>query len=532
MRLSHLLVILLLLQVLPLAEASSPSVVQPELRYDCSIGDDGSGRISAVFRDTRTTGLTVFWMLVPKNESEYRTAVVVGDVVGSEIGPANIPGGGGYVFYSNLTIKYRGPLEFSVNWNMSYASLIVEPDALFFSPAIGFSPGVRTEFTVTLPRSTTKTSEFSQRPVSQTGTTFVFLPVNHDRIGIAFQVSGSAQNRLIESSRFQFRVPKRYEDIGSRLLSFYENASRVLDTLFNTSLSSVKVEFFVPSALEDISTGGFVPITSAYRLGTIYLNIFYVRTEKGYMEAIAAHELVHHYLATLGIAPDVLWFHEGMANYVGIKVSELSGLGGAGLAESLIQEASALPNSNRSFVLSWKVGHSDPDYTLYQHYAAAYNLTATIAQRLSSSRDRVIEGQSFFTALFTNMRRLSTRITDNEQLTRIIYASANFSKDAFSVLMSVGLRVRPMLAVPDRTLSNLGSVGPCFLYLLLEGPVNSAVETAASRDISTALTMMNEADDFLANFNTSLLVLLLLSGVAMILVVQRRVERPRPEPIP
>jgi hypothetical protein len=531
MRWPYLLLMMLMLLELPCLEAAAPAVLSPVLKYDCVVGNDGSASLSAAFGDSRATGSEIFWMLVPKNESEYRTTVISGDVNGMQITAAYMPGGGEYVFYSNLSVQYVGPLEFNVKWNISYAALIVEPDALFFSPAIASSPGTQMEFRVVLPSTMTQVTQTSDAPISRENTTLVFSPTNHDRIGISFKVSGSSANTLVESSHFQFDVPERYESIAERLLAFYENASRTLDLLFNTSLSSVKIEFFVPASLEDLSTAGFTPIESAYRLGTIFLNIFYVRTETGYMEAIAAHELVHHYLAVSGISPDVLWFHEGMANYIGIKISELSGLGGASMIDGLMQAASSLTDGNYTFIFSWTPVHSDQRYTLYQHYAVAYWLTSTLAQEFSTPSDRFIQGQAFFTSLFTNIRRLSMKISDDDTLARMMYASANFSKAAFATLVSLGFNVKPVFVPVNESTSQLGSVTTYLLTLVLGKPIDSALEIAASSDISTALTMMSEASDFFANFDTSLLILLLLIGTAMIMMLQKEDGNPVQPPV-
>ena len=528
MRRLYLLLVILVLVELPFLEMSAAPAPDPELRYNCVVRNDGSASLSALFTDAGATGPETFWMLVPNNESEYKTTVISGNVNGMQVTDAYIPGGGEYVFYSNLSVQYVGPIEFSVAWNISYAALIVEPDALFFSPAIASSPGTRMEFRVVLPNITTQVTETSDVPTSKVNTTLVFAPSNHDRIGISFRVSGSSSNKLIGSPPFQFDVPERYEDIAERLLTFYENASNVLNMLFNMSLSSVRVEFFVPQSLEDISTAGFTPIESAYRLGTIFINIFYVRTEKGYLEAIAAHELVHHYLAVSGVSSDLLWFHEGMANYVGIKISELSGLGGASMVDSLMQASSGLTGGNHTFVFSWTPSHSDQRYTLYEHYAVAYWLTSTLAQDFSTPSDRFIQGQAFFTSLFTNMRHLSSETSSNDQLAELMYASANFSKVAFATLTSLGFNVKPVFVLASEPTSQLSSVTVYLLSLVLEKPVNSAIQAAASSNMSTALTIMNEAGDFFTNFNSSLLVLLLLLVAAAITMLQKYHEPPPP----
>lgn len=167
MRWPCLLLMVLVLLELPCLEASAPAVLGPELRYDCVVGNDGSASLSAVFGDAGAIGPQTFWMLVPKNESEYGTTVISGDVNGMQITGAYMPGGGEYVFYSNLSVQYVGPLEFNVKWNVSYAALIVEPDALFFSPAIASSPGTRMEFRVALPSTMTQVTQTSDAPISR-----------------------------------------------------------------------------------------------------------------------------------------------------------------------------------------------------------------------------------------------------------------------------------------------------------------------------------------------------------------------------
>jgi hypothetical protein len=521
-----LMVALLLSHILPLTASPLEATTTPELNYECSVNEDGFAIISAAFSDPRPSASADFWMLVPKNASEYQITTISGEITSQRLLSAASAGGGEYVFYSNLSIQYAGPLELNVKWNMSYASLVVEPNAFFFSPAIGFSPGVRTRFKVMLPGSMSYVTQMSHTPVSRSGSTFVFEPENHDRIAMAYVVSGPAQDVEITSTHFRFEVPKRYEQIGRRLSSFYEDASRPLDALFNTSLTEVNVRFFVPSTLSDISTAGFVPIESAYRLGTIYLNVFYVRTERGYMEAIAAHELVHHYLATSGVAPDVLWFHEGMANYVGIKVSELSGTGGAGLARDLAGEASALPPSSRSFVLSWTLDHTDEHYTLYQHYAAAYYLVSTLAEQMSSPNDEIIRGQVYFESLFTRIRQLSTGIADNGQLAQTMYAAANFSDAAYVAITSIGLKVKPVLVGLGGFTSSPRPVAAYLIYLILQEPVDSAIEAAAAADTSAALVLMEEVNDLLANLDNSLLVLLSLLVMALVVMSHPGAGRP------
>ena len=525
MRARTLMMAVLVLHLLPLAVVVPDAVTTPQLNYRCLVNEEGLANISAVFRDPRSLSSTYFWMLVPKNASEYETNVVAGEIVSQQVLSAKTSSDDEYVFYSNLTIQYSSPFELNVSWNMSYTSLTVEPNALFFSPAIGFSPSVHTEFTVVLPNSMSSISQMSHVPISRSGSTLVFEPQSEDRIAIAYTVSGSGQSVRMQSAHFRFDVPKRYEDIGRRLDDFYENASQVLNTLFNMSLTSVNVEFFVPSTLDEISTGGFVPIESAYRVGTINLNIFYVRTEKGYLEAIAAHELVHHYLAASGVAPDVLWFHEGMANYVGIKVSELGGMGGASMAQDLVDEASALPSESQTFVLSWTVDQTDSRYTLYQHYAAAYYLVSTLTDQLSSPDDTIIKGQKFFTSLFTKIRQLPAGVSNNGQLAETMYAAANFSEAAYLALASIGLKVKPVFVSPGGQISSPESLGANLIYLLLQDPLDSAIEQAAAEDTSTALTLMNEANDLIANFDVSVSVLLVLLVMATVVLGLQRLER-------
>ncbi len=415
---------------------------QPSLSYDMLIDTEGIGLITISFIDPRQSGIRNFWLLLPK-DLDFAKSSWSGrflnkskPIEGSQVGTS-------YVFYDNVTIWYESPFSIDFKWNMSYAALIFEPDALTFSPAIDFSPALQPTFTIHLPNSTTRVTEFSLSPIQRRGLNYTFRATQDSRIAVAFQVKGTPSMVVLNSSRFSLKSPARYTTLGKRIVSFYENVTPSLDSIFRTSLSGIKVEFFVPKTLDEISVGGFVPIGSAHRLGSVFLNLFWVRTKEGYFESIAAHELVHHYLFSAGVSTNLLWFHEGLANYVGIGVSRSAGQGGVSTGEDLVNEARSIAKQGLTFVYRWRPDYEVPGYTTFQHYAASYYIVANISQTLASPKDEVIPGQIFLSSLFDNLRKSGSRLDTTDRLATLAFISANMSALSYRALSPFGLRVDP-----------------------------------------------------------------------------------------
>lgn len=421
---------------------SFPIFAEPQqkgkLVYYFSIYDTGDVNSTLVIQDL-SSNIKSAWVLVPKNNTPIILEVLNGTLLNKSISQALTNEGTPYVFYDNLSLTYSGPFSFKVSWNLSYGALIIEPNALFFSPAIGYSKDLDAVAVVELPNITTSILEYYPNFEKKSGNQYTFLPPSDSRIGIAFIVKGTYSQINITSGPFTFRVPLRYKSIAERILDFYIQLYPKFNEIFHINLSSVEVRFFVPKSLNDISLGGFVPIESAVKLGNINLNVFYIRTEKGYFEAISAHELVHYYAFEAGISPSVLWFHEGLANYVGISVSKLFGPGASSTEEDLIGDSNRLKGSDLSFVFKWTPEYTSPNYTLFDHYAVAYYLISSLLKNFSTSSDDLFEGEHFLSNFFKLVTENKIRITSNDQLLRFLFITSNSSNEFTDFFSKYGL---------------------------------------------------------------------------------------------
>ncbi|MGC9013518.1 MAG: hypothetical protein ACP5KW_04055 [Thermoproteota archaeon] len=415
---------------------SQQSASKATVVYLFKIFDTGNVNSTFIIEDP-SYGRNSLWVLVPKNDTYQVFKLKEGQIVNKTISQAFTSSGAPYAFYDNLSLVYEGPLYLEITWNLSYGALIVEPNALFFSPAIGFSRNLKATAIVDLPNITKGVKEYYPIPVKRNGNEFYFEPSSDERIGIAFTVGGNPDQINISSGSFVFKVPRRYKNIAERILNFYVNLSSKFNKIFNKNLSSVEVNFFVPNSLNDISLGGFVPIESAVKLGNINLNIFYIRTKSGYFEAIAAHELIHYYAFEAGISPKVLWFHEGLANYIGISVAKQLGSGAYSIEEDLINTASEL-NDNLIFVFNWTPDHIQQNRTLFEYYAASYCLVKSLLNNFSSPSDNLFKGENFLSKFFHLITKSNVSISSNDQLLRYLYAASNYSNTFIVFFLKYG----------------------------------------------------------------------------------------------
>jgi len=117
-------------------------------------------------------------------------------------------------------------------------------------------------------------------------------------------------------------------------------------------------------------------------MGDIHINLVFTRYVEGYIEVIALHELVHHFLWKAGISPgDLLWFHEGMTQYVSIETANKLGYEGSSMMkEELEQNVLRLKSGigeDFGFLTKWSPSRQPPDMGSY--YIAAYYVVSRLA---------------------------------------------------------------------------------------------------------------------------------------------------------
>jgi len=367
------------------------------ITYEFVIDDDGSTLVNILYRTDQDEGST--WILVPKF-SRWINKTLRGSVIEWCLRSSYETTGFSNPFYEALFFSFRSDgeeFEINIQYNHSLAAMIIEPNGLFFSPQIGFEKGSKAEITVILPR------EFiiNRDEAIVLGSTSVYQPtlVDQDKNMISFEIPEtenllrveigfrtkrqSAETVEIRSGIFTFETPTRYIEFAQRILEFYNKTYDDLVDLFNVTLESARLLFFLPEFNLLLSIGGYVPFSSE-RLGDIHINIMYTRTVEGQIEVIALHELVHHFLWKSGISPEkLLWFHEGMAEYISIEICSRMDYEGAILLKqqihTKIQQVKMLFGDDLGFLQRWTPRNNPQDVGNY--YAAAYYIVSRLAEQ-------------------------------------------------------------------------------------------------------------------------------------------------------
>ena len=344
--------------------------------YTFDVNADGNTEVTIVFS---AVSLDRSWVIIPTNTTDW--SLHTQGILSTRL-TAWLPSDGEpSVFYQNLSFSYRPPASLEVVYTMTHGGLIYEPEAFFLSPHIGFDDRFPTEATVLL-RSATTYSNVDPTPTSVDSTPqyarFRYDQILSDtRIAIQYQVSGSVRLQTLTNDSFEGITPTRYLNEMEHVIDVYTQAYPQMSSEFGTNLSRTTVRFFVPE-FDEIGLGGYTPFT-ARGLGDIYLNIFYVRFVSGYFEAIAIHELTHHFVWSADISPDILWVHEGMANYFGIEYAlSLNYSGALGMQQDLIFVGDRL-GTYLGFVENWTPSTQVADTQNY--YAASYRIIRTLAMK-------------------------------------------------------------------------------------------------------------------------------------------------------
>ncbi|MBS7615509.1 hypothetical protein KEJ18_07275, partial [Candidatus Bathyarchaeota archaeon] len=174
-----------------------------------------------------------------------------------------------------------------------------------------------------------------------------------------------------------------YIEYATSILDLYNKTYSDLVDLFNATLEEANVKFFIPDFESLLSIGGYVPFSSN-RMGDININFVFTRYVEGYIEVIALHELVHHFLWKAGISPkSLLWFHEGMAQYVSMEIAKQMGYEGMEEISRQMEESVAylkkLVGENFGFIQDWSMNRQPENIGYY--YTAAYYVVRSLAEK-------------------------------------------------------------------------------------------------------------------------------------------------------
>jgi tetratricopeptide (TPR) repeat protein len=400
------------------AEGLAYASAHGSYHYKFVINEDGFTWVTINYESPETSGSS--WVFVPKFSNwSYRTlsgrilrseVVETGDVVGAE-----------HYFYEAFRFSFESNKSFRmrIQFNMTAGALIIEPRGMFFSPQIGFQEDNRGRAEVFLPEDS-RVVRANRPPTRETANYVLFdLHENLIRLQIEFRTSiATPELSTLKQDIFTFQTVKRYEGYASDILNLFNAVYDGLVDLFDVTLERVDITFVVPEFYTLLSLGGYVPFTGG-KVGDIHINVFSVRFVRGILEVIALHELVHHFLSKAGLPPsDLLWFHEGMAQYISIEVADELGYEGAATERDRLRVGAsqlARYGEDFSFLQEWKPETQPVDVTAC--YVASYSIVSNLAEKYG--------GLYYYERFFKLIK--GKQVEDNSALAYYLSLAANAS---------------------------------------------------------------------------------------------------------
>ena len=388
--------------------------------YIFDVHEDG---FTDVVVDYKSTGEGSSWVFVPKF-SNWSETFSAGSILQSKLVETEDVVGVDYYFYQVFNFNYTsdGDFNLKIQFNMSVGAFIIEPRGMFFSPQIGFKEGTNGDAEVSLPsdyeidrNKALAIGQWTHAPREVDRNYALFdLTENLVRLQIEFSTSLTEPNLVkLQQGIFTFDAVERYESYADEILNLYNATYSDLVDLFNVTLENINAKFFIPDFETFLSIGGYIPFTRE-EIGDIHLNIFFERTVKGVLEVIALHELLHQFLWKAGLSPDnLLWFHEGMAQYVSIEVVDKLGYEGAATERERLEEASSQLIIRTVSLQNWSP--EAPPANIGAYYAASYYVVSRLA--------KIYDGLDYYARFFKAIK--GTRIKNIDILTYHLSLAAN-----------------------------------------------------------------------------------------------------------
>jgi len=470
--------------------------------YSFLVDEDGLALVTINYTSYRRFGSS--WVIVPRfHESTNRT--LYGKILDLSFSSTKDRVDIEYYFYRVLDFSFQseGHFEMIIQFNFTSAAMIIEPSGIFLSPQIGFKPGSMGRAEVAFPGGYKigKAVAGYGSPPSFTNSNYVrfdSLPEYALRLEIGFNVSDDKPDLLrIEDGVFTFETVRRYENYAQDILSLFNRSYGDLVRLFNTNLENVNLEFFIPDFEYLFSVGGYVPFAGE-EIGDIHINIFYTRYVKGYIEVIALHELVHHFLWKAGLSPqNLLWFHEGMAQYVSTELAVNMEYEGASMMKQELETGISQLDigNNLGFLPDWTPSYQPADWATL--YAAAYYVVTELAEP---------RGLRYYSDFFQLLP--GVYVEGNSELAYYLSLAAN--QTVVPKLRSWGLRIADLYTYSDLIMEAERSVGRV-------SPVFQPYKFFAEQLYRWALT--NAEEDNVETANISLLAVIAIAELAPLLTL-------------
>jgi len=491
--------------------------------YEFVVDSEGSTTVNIIYITEESNGSS--WVLVPKF-SDWVNNTIKGVVTRWFLNDSENVAEGSFYFYEVLFFSFISDgteFEMQFQYNVTTAAMIIEPNGIFYSPQIGFESGNSLEANVDFPSGFKVNDALafgnsgSYNPSSTNSTRVVFddIPETENllRIEIGFSTANKEPELLeITDGIFTYETVSRYAEYARSILNLYNRTYNDLVDLFNVTLEEANVRFFIPDFESLLSIGGYVPFTSN-RMGNININFVFTRYVEGYIEVIALHELVHHFLWRAGISPRaLLWFHEGMAQYVSMEIANKIGYEGSGMMinemETVISQLKMAVGEDFGFLQQWSMTSQPQDVGSY--YAAAYYVVRSLAENHG--------GLAYYARFFRLMN--GEAITSNSELG--YYLSLTSEESVAESLNSWGFNVpdlylySPLLGNVKRVLSEVNPLYQPYKYiaeLLYEQALSNARQDSVS-EMSFFLTAAISVAKL-----APLLTLMTVSGILFIIIL-------------
>ncbi len=443
-------------------------------RYEFIVDSDGFTIVNITYTSQESSGSS--WVLVPRF-SEWVNKTIKGAITDWSLrDSANVTDGSFYFYEAFFYSFISDSMEFQLNiqYNISTGAMIIEPNGIFFSPQIGFEPGNRFEAVVIFPQE----FKVNQNEALAYGDTYSYNPSSFSSGRVFFDGISETENLLrleigfttperkpdmveVTNGVFTFETVSRYIKFASSILDLYNRTYSSLVDLFNVTLEKANVKFFIPDFESLLSIGGYVPFTSN-RMGDININFVFTRYVEGYIEVIALHELVHHFLWKAGVSPkSLLWFHEGMAQYVSMEIAKQMGFEGMEEITRQMEESVAylkeLVGENFGFIQDWSMNRQPQNIGYY--YTAAYYVVRSLA---------VEDGELEYYARFFKIMK-GQFISSNAEL--VYYLSLASNKSIAEPLNKLGFNIpdlylySPLLEEAMRILDGINPIYQPYKYL-------------------------------------------------------------------
>lgn len=519
--------------------------------FKFTVDREGFTAVEINFNSTDSSGDS--WVFVPKDSSWNHTETS-GQITQSSLVETDQVIGQSLYFYQAFRFHYvsSGIFNMTLRFDFDNGALIMEPRGIFYSPQIGFQDNSIGNAIVNFDPNFQINQDLAiivgsttNYPVQTVELNRAYFTIprqeNVVRLQLEFSITAVPGETTLKSSDdiFTFKTPSRYENYSRNVLRLYDQIYGETAQLFNVTLDNVEVQWFLPDFESLLLVGGYVPVFTG-GLGPININIVFIRTVSGTIETIAAHELVHRFLGKAGIsANELLWFHEGMAQYISVNIVSDLGYEGARTemdslengVSSLIQQLGS-ENFGLISLQSWSPSYQPPNADVNSLYLASYYVTSRLPQVAKT------DGFEYYQRFFELIGQLPSdfngvKINSISELALYLSQAANASvaltlkRWGFSL---TDLYQSPIQDLIEEAAKEVGGVNPIFqpYKALADYLYEQALSSAEQSDWARASDLLQLSITF-ARLAPLLTFLTILGILALsVFILTRRSRKPRP----